>query len=58
LIKAYQGKHLSHPLVESHFVNEIKISSDREVQLEMDGETVGTIDAEFKISAKKISLLV
>ncbi|TDQ00033.1 YegS/Rv2252/BmrU family lipid kinase [Halanaerobium saccharolyticum] len=58
LIKAYQGKHLSHPLVESHFVKEIKVSSDREVQLEMDGETVGTVDAEFKISAKKISLLI
>lgn len=58
LIKAYQGRHLSHLLVESHFVNEIKVSSDREVQLEMDGESVGIIDAEFKLSPQKVALLV
>jgi YegS/Rv2252/BmrU family lipid kinase len=58
LVKAYQGSHLSHPLVESHFVKEIKINSEEVVELEMDGESVGIIDAEFKISSKKIALLI
>ena len=60
LVKGYKGKHLDHPLVESYLVEEIKIYSDSksEIELELDGESVGIVDAKFKISSKKISVLV
>jgi YegS/Rv2252/BmrU family lipid kinase len=58
LIKGYKGKHLSHPLVESYQAEEIKITTAEEVKLELDGESVGSCDASFKISDKEISVLV
>ena len=58
LIKAYKGNHLSHSLVESYLAEEIKISSQEKVELELDGESVGICDAEFKISKKEISILL
>jgi len=57
LIKGYKGNHLDHPLVESHLVETIKINSSESVQLELDGESVGSSNAEFKISDKRISIL-
>ena len=58
LIKAYKGKHLSHSLVESQLVEKIKITAAEKIELELDGESIGTTDAEFKISPKKISILI
>jgi len=58
LIKGYKGNHLAHPLVESHLVENIKITAAERVELEMDGESIGSTDAEFKISEKEISILV
>lgn len=58
LIKGYKGNHLDHPLVESHLVENIKITAAERVELEMDGESIGSTDAEFKISEKEISILV
>lgn len=57
LIKGYKGKHLSHPLVESIQAQEIKIATTDLVELELDGESVGRCDANFKISDRRISVL-
>jgi YegS/Rv2252/BmrU family lipid kinase len=58
LIKAYQGNHLNHPLVESYQVKKIKITAAEKVELELDGESIGSLDAEFEISKKEISILL
>lgn len=58
LIKGYTGKHLDHPLVDSYLVEKVKISAVEKAELELDGESIGSTDAEFKISEKKISILV
>jgi len=58
LIKGYKGNHLSHSLVESYFVEEIKITAEEKVELELDGESVGSINAEFKVSKKSVSILL
>lgn len=58
LIKAYKGDHLSHPLVESYLVEDIKISSREKVELELDGESLGSCEAEFKISKKELQILI
>ena len=58
LIKAYKGDHLSHPLVESYLAEDIKISSDEKVELELDGESLGSCEAEFKISKKELQILI
>ena len=52
LIKGYRGNHLNHPLVESHLAENIKITSPEQVEVEIDGESVGRTEAEFKISQK------
>lgn len=57
LIKGYKGNHLSHSLVETYFAEEITISSEEKVEMELDGESVGICDASFKISKKKIPIL-
>lgn len=57
LIKGYKGNHLDHPLVESYLVDTIKIKAAEKVELELDGESIGSTDAEFKISEKDISIL-
>ncbi|MFW6230364.1 MAG: diacylglycerol/lipid kinase family protein [Halanaerobium sp.] len=58
LIKAYKGRHLGHPLVASYLVEKIKITASKPVELEIDGETVGSSDVEFKVSDKRISVLL
>lgn len=58
LIKAYQGKHLKHPLVESHLVEEIIITSNENLELELDGESVGTTNVKFKIIDQKIPIII
>ena len=58
LIKGYRGNHLDHYLVESYLVENIKIKAAEKVELELDGESVGRTDAEFKIAKKEISILI
>jgi YegS/Rv2252/BmrU family lipid kinase len=58
LIKGYKGKHLSHPLVDSYQVEEIKITTKELVELEIDGESVGRCNAKFKISEREIDVLI
>ncbi|MFW5988192.1 MAG: diacylglycerol/lipid kinase family protein [bacterium] len=58
LIKGYKGNHLKHHLVESCFAEKIKIDSQEKVDLETDGESIGTCKAEFGISDKEISILL
>jgi YegS/Rv2252/BmrU family lipid kinase len=58
LIKSYKGKHLSHPLVDSYQVKEIKIMTKEPVELELDGESVGRCNAKFEISDKVIDVLI
>lgn len=57
LVKAYKGKHLKHPLVEQYFAKEVMISSQKTLDLELDGESVGTTDLKFEVSKKQISVL-
>jgi YegS/Rv2252/BmrU family lipid kinase len=58
LIKGYKGKHLSHPLVDSYQAKKITIMTKESVELELDGESVGSCGASFKISDREISVLV
>lgn len=58
LIKAYKGNHLSHSLVDSYLCSELKISSQEKAELELDGESVGTTDVNFKISEQEISVVL
>lgn len=57
LIKGYKGNHLAHPLVASYQVKRVKITAIGTVELELDGESVGSSRAEFKISDKTISVI-
>jgi YegS/Rv2252/BmrU family lipid kinase len=57
LIKGYKGNHLDHPLVASYQVKKVKITAIEAVELELDGESVGSSNAEFRISDKKISII-
>lgn len=58
LIKGYRGNHLSHPLVESCSAEEVIVTSNSNLELELDGESVGIIDAKFKIHDQKIAVLI
>lgn len=58
LIKGYKGNHLSHPLVESFQAKKIEIKTKDLVELELDGESVGSCNASFKVSNRKISVLI
>ena len=57
LFKAYDGKHLDHPLVESLTAKTIKISSEEKIALEIDGETIGTSPVSFSVFKQKIPIL-
>lgn len=58
LIKAYQGKHLSHKLVESNFFEKIRIETKENIDLELDGESVESNNIVFQTTNKAISILV
>ncbi len=60
LIRAYKGTHLSHPLVESINGKDILMQSegDEISELELDGESVGTLPARFKILDNKLPVFV
>jgi YegS/Rv2252/BmrU family lipid kinase len=58
LIRAYRGSHLQHELVSSCFANNIEISSQIPLTVELDGEIVGCTKANFKLSSRKLLILV
>lgn len=58
LYKAYSGKHLSHPKVNSYQGKEIEISSKEKVFLNIDGEAAGILPAHYKIIPAKIKVLI
>lgn len=57
LIKAYQGSHLKHPLVESYLAEEVSISAAQSLELELDGESMGKTDVKFKAAEQKIAVI-
>jgi len=54
----YSGNHLSNPKVLYTRCKTIAVQSDEKVFLEMDGEPVGLIDAQFKLLEKEIRFLL
>lgn len=60
LITAYQGTHLSHPLVDSLQGNEISLEmvESGNSELELDGESVGVLPASFKILKGKLPVMI
>lgn len=58
LYRAYQGNHLSHPKISLYRGRKILIESNQEVLLNIDGESLGQLPAEFEIFTKKLPVLV
>ncbi|MFP4017236.1 MAG: diacylglycerol/lipid kinase family protein [Halanaerobiales bacterium] len=60
LVRAYEGTHLKHRLVDSLTGKkiELQIEGNDISELELDGESVGTLPASFEILEKKLPLLV
>ncbi|MFW5981796.1 MAG: diacylglycerol/lipid kinase family protein [Halanaerobiaceae bacterium] len=58
LIRAYKGTHLSHPRVESLEASEILIESAHSLDLEVDGESLGTVPARFKVHKALLPVLI
>lgn len=60
LVRAYEGTHLKHRLVDSLTGKKIQlqIEGDEVSELEIDGESVGTLPASFEILEKKLPLLI
>lgn len=60
LVKAYDGTHLSHPLVDSLHGKEIymELTGKGNSELELDGEFVGVLPARFTILKAKLPVLV
>lgn len=54
----YSGNHLSNPKIISARCKTLSVQSEEKVFLEMDGEPVGLIDAEFRIHEKEIKFLL
>ncbi|MFA5103993.1 MAG: diacylglycerol kinase family protein [Candidatus Margulisiibacteriota bacterium] len=54
----YSGNHLSNPKVLSIRCKTLSVQSGEKVFLEMDGEPVGLIDAQFKLLEKEIRFLL
>ncbi len=54
----YSGNHLSNPKIISTRCKNLSVQSDEKVFLEMDGEPVGLINAEFRICEKEIRFLL
>lgn len=54
----YSGNHLSNPKVMTARCKTLSVQSDEKVFLEMDGEPVGLVDAQFNIREKEIRLLL
>ncbi len=56
--KIYKGSHIGHPKVERYRGKKIVIKSTDRVLIELDGEQPGTLNAEYHIIPKAISVLV
>lgn len=60
LVKAYQGTHLNHPLVDSLYGREVylELNENAAYELELDGESVGLLPAQFKILQEKLPVMI
>ena len=54
----YDGKHLSHPKVKMYRGSKVKVRSNGEGLIEVDGEIPGSDDAEFELLPKVLNILV
>ncbi|HYF82806.1 MAG TPA: diacylglycerol kinase family protein [Clostridia bacterium] len=54
----YEGKHLSHPKVKMYRGSKVKVRSNGEGLIEVDGEIPGSDDAEFELLPKVLNILV
>ena len=54
----YSGNHLSNPKILATKCKTLSVQSDEKVFLEMDGEPVGLIDANFRLLEKEINFLL
>lgn len=57
LTRVYKGTHLTHRKISAHSVSEIKVSGDRPMMIELDGEAPGLTPAQFKIKPGAIKVL-
>jgi len=53
----YTGKHIDNPKVQLFKGKEIRISSENDVSLEIDGETPGVLPARFKVVEKSLKII-
>jgi len=53
----YTGKHIDNPKVQLFKGKEIRISSESDVSLEIDGETPGVLPARFKVAEKSLKVI-
>lgn len=58
LMRIYRGAHLSHPKVSAHLVNEVVITSENPLEIEMDGETPGFTPAKITVFPGALKVLV
>jgi diacylglycerol kinase (ATP) len=58
LAKLYRGAHLGHPKVEDHRARTLVAESSDEVWLDVDGEPLGTLPAEFRILPRALNVVV
>mgnify|MGYP006283932381 CR=1 FL=1 len=58
LYRAYKGTHLSHPKISVFQGKKIRIESDQEVLLNVDGESLGRLPAEFEMFTRKLPVLL
>lgn len=58
LFRVYKGNHLSHPKIEMARGQKVDVFSNDQIFLEVDGETAGQGDVEFKVLPEGINLLV
>lgn len=58
LIKAYKGEHLTHPKIQVLQGKEVVIESEERVLIEIDGESLGRLPAQFKIFERRLPVLV
>jgi YegS/Rv2252/BmrU family lipid kinase len=57
-LRFYQGRHLTHPRVQYHQAHTIRALSEAPVLVEADGETLGSLPANFTILPRAVRLLV
>ena len=57
LARVYRGTHLTHPRISAHAVSEVRVTGDKPMPLELDGETPGIIPVRFMVRPGAIKVL-